>query len=424
MSRVNTSDFAMSSSNTNNRDTPVYYNVKWILDHKGDSRPVCMQNRNGPCVLLALANALLITSETSISPGTTRVREDSLMGLLADYVSTRKPSSSSSLSEQDLAREYAVTDFLDLLPQLNRGMDVNIRFGSPLSFEFTRELSVFDVFPTIRLVHGWLVDPQDARLVVAFGNLSYNQLLDQLVQTAEVHEDEIVDVAPSAPPPDAFEERLATNPSLICDYEALRDHHDYINNFQYPELVPVPSMEPTPQESPETEHIREMRPFVADFLENNPTQMTVYGLHVLHETLREGETAVLFRNSHFHVIRKHRKEIYTLVTDVGFLNELNTVWEKLSDISGDSVFFTGDFKRVLPDGSVFGASESSPVVMGRPESPAPAASSSTRTQSLPSLRVSRNTSPQSSRCGTNVTQSKVLFGKKNKNGGKNGCVIQ
>lgn len=423
MSRVNAGDFAMSTANSSSFDAKVHYNVKWILDQNGNSRPVCMQNRNGPCALLALVNALLITAETNLAPGTTRIEEGSLMALLAEYASTRKSSSSSSQTEQDLAREYAVNDFLDLLPHLNRGMDVNVRFSSPVSFEFTRELSVFDVFPTIRLVHGWLVDPQDVRLTVALGNLSYNQLVDQLVHTAEVQEDEIMDAEPSAPPPEAFEDRLASNPALICDYEALRDHHDYVSNCFHAEATPA-SEEITPRESPETEHIREMRPLIAEFLESNPTQLTVYGLHVLHETLREEETAVLFRNSHFHVIRKHEKEIYTLVTDVGFLNELNTVWEKLSDITGDSAFFTGDFRRVLENGSVVGPSSSSPSVV-TPSEPSEIPSSSTRGQSLPALSETQGFASQYEKIKANVTQSKIMSGRKNsKQKGKHGCTFQ
>lgn len=385
-----------------------------------------MQNRNGPCALLALANALLLTSETSIPTGTTQIAEASLMALLAEYVSTRTQPGSSSQPEIDVVREYAVTDFLNLLPDLNKGMDVNIRFGSPVSFEFTRELSVFDVFPTIRLVHGWLVDPQDARLTVALSNLSYNQLLDQLVQTAEVQEHEIVDAAPSAPPPEAFEERLASNPALICDYEALRDHHDYVTNHPVPDADAVTPPPQSPRrESPETEHIREMRPVIVDFLESNPTQLTVYGLHVLHETLREDETAILFRNSHFHVIRKHAKEIYALVTDVGYLNELNTVWEKLSDVNGDSAFYTGDFRRVLANGTVVGPSSSSPLELPSRDS----LPTSSRAQSLPSLSTDRGNSPsQSARINTNAVQHKKMFQKNEKNskrgGRKNGCVIQ
>lgn len=382
----------------------MYYPIKWILNERGESRPVCMQGHNGPCALLALANALLITSEAKIEPGTVRIAEDSLMSLLAEYVSSRKPSEDVN-REREAMREFAVNDFLDLLPSLNRGMDVNIRFNSPLSFEFTRELSVFDVFPTIRIVHGWLVDPQDVRLSVALGNLTYNQLLDQLVQTSDFHEQDTSNPVPSAPPPEAFDDVRAFMGEAFSQL--------------YADEAPQPSPQPEIllRESPETETIREIRPLIIEFLENNRTQLTIYGLHVLLDTLREGETAILFRNSHFYVIRKHNGELYTLVTDEGFLNELNTVWEKLSDITGNSVFYNGEFCRIAANGIVLESS-------GTPGQPQP---TSAPTITFPETQLSGQTSAPITTTATSGTTSQTgpsWTPKKFKKNGKNTCIIQ
>jgi ubiquitin carboxyl-terminal hydrolase MINDY-1/2 len=49
------------------------------------------------------------------------------------------------------------------------------RFNSPTSFEPTREVAVFDLLG-IPLVHGWLVDPQDAEATRCLGGRSYNQV--------------------------------------------------------------------------------------------------------------------------------------------------------------------------------------------------------------------------------------------------------
>ena len=49
---------------------------------------------------------------------------------------------------------------LSIIPSLQTGLDVNVRFNSIHGFEPTAELSVFDVF-NVDLVHGWVVDPQD-----------------------------------------------------------------------------------------------------------------------------------------------------------------------------------------------------------------------------------------------------------------------
>lgn len=244
-------------------------------------------------------NVTLLSGKIAIPRGTSKVSEAELMALLADYVS-KMPS--------DEERAHHVDDFLQLLPNLNSGMHINIRFTSTTAFEYTRESAVFDIFPSLRLVHGWLVDPQDTALSSALGNLTFNQVTNELVRTAPP-DNYPSDVAPSAPPPEAFSN----------------------------DAVEVP------EESLDTLKIREIRPFVMDFFANNPTQLTIYGLTELHSTLREKEIAILFRNSHFYVIIKHAGEIYTLVTDVGYLNLQNVVWEKLMDINGESSFYDQTF---------------------------------------------------------------------------------
>lgn len=51
---------------------------------------------------------------------------------------------------------------MDILPKLQYGMNVNVKFTGIKAFEFTQELIVFDLL-NIRLVHGWLYDPQDEK---------------------------------------------------------------------------------------------------------------------------------------------------------------------------------------------------------------------------------------------------------------------
>ncbi|MEM6363097.1 MAG: MINDY family deubiquitinase, partial [Planctomycetota bacterium] len=141
----------------------------------------------------------------------TKVTEAQIMSVLADHVSRSMTQvKDSGDAEQQATRQYAVSDFLDLLPSLNTGLDVNVRFDSPVAFEFTRQLSVFDVFPNVRLVHGWLVDPQDTKLTVALSQISYNQLVDELVRTQHSFSD-LPSVA-TAPPPDAFVPATAPPP--------------------------------------------------------------------------------------------------------------------------------------------------------------------------------------------------------------------
>ncbi len=86
------------------------------------------------------------------------------------------------------------------------------------------------------------------------------------------------------------------------------------------------------------------RNVLMEFLETSATQMTYFGLSQLHTSLTDGTTCVFFRNNHFSVMRKRKKELYLLVTDISFVNMNSIVWEKLTTVTGDSLFVDGDFK--------------------------------------------------------------------------------
>ena len=53
---------------------------------------------------------------------------------------------------------------IKLLPRLQYGLDVNVRFNSIRGFEFTEEMAAFDM-SGITLLHGWIVVPEDKRTV-------------------------------------------------------------------------------------------------------------------------------------------------------------------------------------------------------------------------------------------------------------------
>ncbi len=94
-----------------------------------------------------------------------------------------------------------------VLPKLSTGLDVNVRFTGVSDFEYTPECIVFDLLD-ILLYHGWLVDPQvrqqkhyitcefcvskqqykcsivlqSPEVVSAVGKLSYNQLVEKIIE--------------------------------------------------------------------------------------------------------------------------------------------------------------------------------------------------------------------------------------------------
>lgn len=82
---------------------------------------------------------------------------------------------------------------------------------------------------------------------------------------------------------------------------------------------------------------------INSFLKSNATQLTYYGLFCLQEGLKERELCVFFRNNHFSTMFKYNGDLYLLVTDQGYLNQPDIVWEKLDEVHGDTVFVTGTF---------------------------------------------------------------------------------
>lgn len=88
----------------------------------------------------------------------------------------------------------------------------------------------------------------------------------------------------------------------------------------------------------------------------NTTQLSVFGLDHLTAHLAPGSFSILFRNDHFSTLYKHPKShrLFTLVTDAGYANHAEIVWESLVDVNGfNTEFFSGDFRPVghAPSGS-------------------------------------------------------------------------
>ena len=294
--------------------------------------PIMVQNANGPCPLLALVNALVLTTRSDITTPlveTLRVREQVSLGLLLDAVidelmSGRRRGSGGMLP--DVSELYA------FLVTLHTGMNVNPRFvpseeatvnlmdapiDAPTSlhesrkaggFEDTREMRLYSTF-SIPLIHGW-IPPRNHPAFAA------------LKRTAETYED-------------------AQN--ILFREEELEE------KLQRQGL------------SPEEQLILEDIASVKYFLSSTATQLTGYGLDTVTETLAPGSVAILFRNDHFSTLYRHPKsgQLLTLVTDMGYAGHDEVVWESLVDVSGEGCeFFAGDFR---PVGNVAGDTQNQPT---------------------------------------------------------------
>ena len=138
----------------------------------------------------------------------------------------------------------------------------------------------------IGLYHGWLVDPQLEDLALAINSKSYNQVVESII-TGRTSQDPV-----------------EISKSLLAE----------------------------------------------QFLEESASQLTYHGICELNSVLKDGQLAVFFRNNHFSTVRKEKSVLYLLVTDQGFLNQPNVVWETLDNIQGDTGFVDQDFNVVENQG--------------------------------------------------------------------------
>ncbi|KAK5716863.1 hypothetical protein LTR17_016314 [Elasticomyces elasticus] len=300
--------------------------VNWYDASKSNMRrsPILTQNANGPCPLLALVNALILTTPQNLDTAlfeTLRTREQVSLGLLLDAVFDELMSGRRGDTAQELPD---VGELYAFLLALHTGMNVNPCFVTPANaprgsldvspsekralhpaeraqtkagcFEETKEMRLYSTF-NVPLIHGW--------------------------------------TPPSGTPAYAAFERCAQT-------------FEEAQNMQFlePELEAKLREEGlAPEEQQTLQDIQTMRHFLSTW----STQLTDYGLETISSTMRPGQTAILFRNDHFSTIYKEPKHgaLMTLVTDAGYGSHDEIVWESLVDVNGAaSEMFSGDFRVV------------------------------------------------------------------------------
>jgi len=114
----------------------------------------CLQNANGPCPLLAIANVLSLWGRITFPQTDTFVLASTLFQHVSRLVACKSSSKPSLLNSNE---EKVIQDALSLLPKLQSGIDLNVQFSDITSFEYTTECSVFDLLG-VPLVHGWMMD--------------------------------------------------------------------------------------------------------------------------------------------------------------------------------------------------------------------------------------------------------------------------
>ena len=140
------------------------YRCKRVTDHTGRELVILMQNANGPCPLLGLSNVLLLRGAIHVHPDVPEVSFSELSARLAEHMLDVNRSS-------DANQRQNINDGMVLFPKLQTGLDVNVRFSSVDAFEFSEDMILFDLLH-VRLLHGWLVDPQDRATAAVIGRAS------------------------------------------------------------------------------------------------------------------------------------------------------------------------------------------------------------------------------------------------------------
>ncbi|RDL33952.1 uncharacterized protein BP5553_08320 [Venustampulla echinocandica] len=284
--------------------------------------PILVQNANGPCPLLALVNALTLSTPADVETAlveTLRSREQVSLGLLLDAVFDELMSGRRGDAAQELPD---VSDLYSFLITLHTGMNVNPLFFAPApaktrhdprssmshvhpseredaipgTFEDTREMNLYSTF-SVPLIHGWLPEPGSAEYTaLARSAKSYED-----AQNLMFHEEEL-------------EDKLR-NEGLSFEEQATLEDIATIKAF----------------------------------FSSNATQLTRFGLQTITSSSAPGATAILFRNDHFSTLYRHPDtlQLLQLVTDMGYAGHEEVVWESLIDVNGENAeFFSGDFRLV------------------------------------------------------------------------------
>ncbi|KAH7106298.1 DUF544-domain-containing protein [Auriculariales sp. MPI-PUGE-AT-0066] len=324
--------------------------LKWIHYIGAPTRIIC-QNLNGPCSLISLCNVLILRGTIAIEPPErTSVSYEYLSALLADV----------------LVRTHGGTDdetglsaALGALPKTAHGMDLNPSFTSADAFRPSGdggELKLFSLADII-LLHGWLADPDSAEydIVARFGD--YDSAVNAIVEADYTSEGRVVGGEAEA------------------DFSQLDKMSE--------------------------DHKRKLQEALTlrAWIDSSSSQLTYYGLFALSSSVKPGQLAALFRNSHLSVLYKPPKRsspkgssaptpshdpfadmsqdaagsssaapaddtvfeisttgeedgpLYSLVTDAVFANEPTIVWERLEDVEGGaSSFFDAHFRPAHPAG--------------------------------------------------------------------------
>jgi len=284
------------NSNRNNDSQSQIFSLKTII-FDGKQFKIVMQDENGPCPLIALANIMILRGVLRTDRLDKSIEYKVLLQQVASILLERAESIKSQANTGTAGGhenvEYLLGEALQILGKLYLGMDINVRFRGIYDYEHTQELALFDV-AQIDLVHAWVFDDTYQRLFQRhkMEDTGFNQLM-----------------------------------TMIATYNELLD-----------------KKKPTKEDIVEMEKGR----IAKRFFEEYPHQITAAGLANLFENVNEGQFGVFFRGNHYSTLLKYNGALYMLATDVAFRDHPNVVWQRLDSISGTDTLIDCNFRVYDP----------------------------------------------------------------------------
>lgn len=338
------------------------------------SRKILLQNENGPCPLLAVANILLLRGSIDLPASCIHnnvATTSDVITMLANRALSRCTNTSSTSSsdnnnnnnkliedEEEAQRillknkqsQYEIDELMSILPKLQYGLDVNPKFTCGVEgYEYTQGVATLFDMLGVDLVHGWLVDPQEEELHALLRNKSYNECVEMVIRANDVtshfdkHSNTQQDITKKKDKDEtkSEEEEDDNDDEAWVDVQAPKKEKDSTINSEE-----TPSLDSNEEKAQKT--IKEGN-LINTFLTQSSHQLTYYGLHTLHTHIKNNTLSVFFRNNHFSTITKHDDHLFLLVTDLGYAHNSTAIWERLDNIDGDSDYFDSFFQLMTYD---------------------------------------------------------------------------
>ncbi|GJR14373.1 ubiquitin carboxyl-terminal hydrolase MINDY-1 isoform X2, partial [Tanacetum coccineum] len=247
-----------------------------------------------------------------------QVSQEKLLSLVANCLNKELQ------NEDQQINPFTASDLLHLATLIT----VNIGFNS-IDDIVPEECDIFHLLK-IPLYHGSIVDPQDSDTFKAIGSKSYDELAIELATLKSLKDlPQTIAKPDDSSPSTADANELVSGEKCIRETSTLRNEGEAVTSEKL-------------NKGCTGDDVRQGE-LIPDVL---TSPLTVQGLFSLHEGLEERKLCVLFRNNHFDTMFKVESGLYLLVTDQGYSYESHVVWEKLTEVNGNTVFVDSDFKEM------------------------------------------------------------------------------